>query len=67
MAKNTGNGTRKGAVKDRTQTFNSSTGQFIERGPDGRFRRSKSTPYKGVTKESNARKIKTSKTKQKKR
>ncbi len=54
MAKNTGNGYRKGAVKDRSQTYNpktetyvkrdAKTGQFIDVKSDG-------TPFKGVTKE----------------
>lgn len=67
MGTNTGYGTRNGAVRDRKQTYNPRTNLFIKRGPDGRFIKSKRTPFKGVTKESNARKINTSKTKQKKR
>ena len=53
MAKNTGNGYRIGAVKDRCQTYNpqtntwvkrdSSTGRFIDAKCDG-------TPFKGVPK-----------------
>ena len=52
MAKNTGENHRKGSVKDRTQTFNSKTSQYIKRdGNTGRFMSSKTTPYKGVRKE----------------
>ena len=51
MAKNKGE-TRKGAVKDRTQVYNSKTDMYIKRGPNGQFMSSKKgTPYKGVTKE----------------
>ena len=50
MARNTGNSSRKGAIKSRTQLFNGKihlkrdkkTGQFIS---------GKKTPYKGVTNE----------------
>ncbi len=52
MAKNTGNNTRKGAVKDRTQYFNEKTNTYLKRGPDGKFMSGKPTPYKGVTSES---------------
>ncbi len=48
MAKNTGNNTRKGAVKDRSQYFNEKTNTFLKRGPDGKFMSGKSTPYKGI-------------------
>ena len=51
MAKNTGNNTRKGAIKDRTQLYNEKTNTYLKRGPDGRFMSGKSTPYKGVTSE----------------
>lgn len=51
MAKNTGNNTRKGAVKDRTQIYNEKTNTYLKRGPDGKFMSGKSTPYKGVTNE----------------
>lgn len=53
MAKNTGDGYRKGAVNDRTQTLNpnghwtkrdSDSGKFIDQKADGK-------PFKGVTKE----------------
>jgi len=54
MAKNTGDGFRRGAVKDRTQVQNprngnwtkrdSKTGQFMDQKQDG-------TPFKGVAKE----------------
>jgi hypothetical protein len=53
MAKNTGEGYRKGAVKDRTQTYNPKTETWVKRGDDGRFMDVKSvgTPFKGVRKE----------------
>ena len=46
MAKNTGNNTRKGAVKDRTQIYNEKTNTYLKRGPDGKIYGGKSTPYK---------------------
>ena len=36
MAKNTGTGSRKGSVKDRTQTNNPRTGHWIERDEEKR-------------------------------
>ena len=53
LAKNTGDGYRKGAVKDRTQTYNPKTDTWTKRGSDGRFMDGKKdgTPFKGVTKE----------------
>ncbi len=51
MAKNTGNNTRKGAVKDRTQFYNDKTNTYLKRGPDGKFMSGKSSPYKGITSE----------------
>lgn len=51
MAKNTGNNSRKGAVKDRTQYFNEKTQTYYKRGPDGKFMGTKETPFKGVTQE----------------
>ena len=56
MAKNTGDNFRRGAVRQRTQTFNPSTGQWVKRGPDGRFMDVKhdGTPFKGVRRESHA-------------
>lgn len=35
MAKNTGDGTRKGAVSGRTQVENTKTGDFVKRDEDG--------------------------------
>lgn len=63
MAKNTGDGSRKGAVKDRTQTKNPQTGQWVERdeekgSPDrGEFKNVKEDgkPFKGVAKEPDKR------------
>jgi len=56
MAKNppTGDGHRHGAVKDRTQTYNPKTDQWVKRDSDtGKFMDVKQdgTPFKGVTKE----------------
>lgn len=59
MGKNTNNSSRVGAVKDRTQTYNDKTGQYVKRdATTGRFMASKSTPYKGVSKDKNAKKAK---------
>lgn len=54
MAKNTGRGYRKGAVDNRSQTFNPRTGQWVKRNDDnGRFMDVKQdgAPFKGVRKE----------------
>lgn len=53
MATNTGRGSRTGAVRGRTQTYNPSTGSWTKRGPGGRFmdQKADSKPFKGVTKE----------------
>lgn len=52
MAGNTNNSYRKGAVKDRSQTFNSTTNQFIKRDTTtGRFMATSNTKFKGVTNE----------------
>lgn len=56
MAKNppTGDGHRIGAVKDRTQTYNPTTEQWVKRNPEtGRFMDVKQdgNPFKGITKE----------------
>ena len=50
MARNTGNGHRAGAVKDRTQ-YLTKNGTYMKRGDDGKFISGKSTPYKGITRE----------------
>ena len=56
MARNTGTATRTGAVKNRTQTYNEKTGQYIKRdATTGRFMSSKSTAYKGVAKDGKAK------------
>lgn len=56
MGKNTGSEKRVGAIKNRVQTFNSKTGQYVKRDTTtGRFVSSKSTPYKGVRKDTNAK------------
>ena len=53
MAKNTGEGFRRGAVDNRSQTYNPQTEQWVKRGEDGRFMDVKQdgTPFKGVRKE----------------
>jgi hypothetical protein len=54
MAKNTGKGYRKGAVDNRSQTFNPVTEQWVKRDSDtGRFLDVKQDgdPFKGVRKE----------------
>lgn len=56
MAKNgkVGDGHRNGAVRDRSQTYNPKTEQWVKRDADtGRFMDVKKdgTPFKGVTKE----------------
>ena len=56
MAKNgkTGDGHRNGAVKDRSQTYNPKTEQWVKRDKDtGKFMDVKQDgkPFKGVTKE----------------
>lgn len=55
MAKNKpyGDNARKGAVKDRSQCYNSKIDRYIKRGPDGQFMDQKQDglPFKGVRKE----------------
>ncbi|ADN35738.1 conserved hypothetical protein [Methanolacinia petrolearia DSM 11571] len=53
MAKNTGSGSRKGAVRDRSQVKNPKTGLYTKRGSDGKFTDVKTTggKFKGVRKE----------------
>lgn len=54
MAKNTGRGYRKGAVRQRSQVRNPRTGTWVKRDSgSGRFIDGKSdnAPFKGVTKE----------------
>ncbi|MBN1431445.1 MAG: hypothetical protein JW931_01570 [Methanomicrobiaceae archaeon] len=53
MAKNTGNSSRKGAVKGRSQVKNLKTGLYTKRGPDGKFTDVKTTggKFKGVRRE----------------
>jgi hypothetical protein len=56
MGRNTGNGSRVGAVKSRTQSYNAKTGKYVKRDTEtGRFLSSKDTPYKGVTSEESAK------------
>lgn len=59
MAKNTGNGHRTGAVKDRSQVYNPKTDTYVKRDTDtGRFMEVKEDgkPFKGVAKEPDDRK-----------
>jgi hypothetical protein len=66
MAKNTGSGARKGAVKERTQTKNPVTKQWVERDEEkgsskkGEFKNVKEdgNPFKGVAKEPDKRRRK---------
>ena len=66
MAKNTGRGSRKGAVKGRTQTNNPVTEQWVERDEEkgspskGEFKNVKKDrkPFKGVAKEPDERRKK---------
>jgi hypothetical protein len=51
MAKNTGRGSRVGAVRRRGQTRNPLTRLWSKRGERGQFMSGKTTPYKGVRKE----------------
>lgn len=53
MAKNTGKGYRRGAVKNRSQTYNPLTKQWVKRDPNGQFMDVKQNrePFKGVRKE----------------
>jgi hypothetical protein len=57
MAKNTGDNHRKGAVKNRSQVFNTKTELYMKRdSKTGKFVSGKESPYKGVSKENNAKK-----------
>lgn len=57
MAKNTGNESRLGSVKNRTQTYNEKTGKYIKRDTEtGQFLSNKDTPYKGIRRDDNAKK-----------
>jgi hypothetical protein len=54
MAVNKGKGSRQGAIKERSQVYNPSTGNYVKRDSStGRFLDVKSdgTPFKGVRKE----------------
>lgn len=53
MATNTGRGFRRGAVRQRSQTYNPRTQSWTKRGSNGQFMDGKadSKPFKGVTKE----------------
>jgi hypothetical protein len=54
MATNTGRGFRRGAVRDRSQTYNSRTERWVKRNTmNGRFvdQKAGDEPFKGVAKE----------------
>jgi hypothetical protein len=54
MATNNGKGSRQGVIRERTQVFNPSTGNYVKRDTNtGRFLDVKSdgSPFKGVRKE----------------
>jgi hypothetical protein len=53
MAKNTGDGWRRGEVRDRSQVKNPRTDSWTKRGPNGQFMDGKADgkPFKGVRKE----------------
>jgi len=56
MGKNTGNGHRQGPVKDRSQTYNSTTGQYIKRDTNtGKFLSCKDSPFKNIRGDENAK------------
>ena len=55
MAKNTNNGSRIGPVKNRTQTYNPKTGQFVKRDEQGHFMACKNEPFKSIRREKNAK------------
>ncbi|MDR0477105.1 MAG: hypothetical protein LBH14_04110 [Desulfobulbaceae bacterium] len=58
MAKNTGEGYRKGAINDRTQMHNPKTDLYVKRDTEtGRFMEQKSGggPFKGIAKEKDNR------------
>jgi len=57
MAKNTDQGFRIGSVRNRSQTFNPQTDQFVKRDDStGRFMGAKYNPFKGVAREPDGRK-----------
>ena len=57
MARNTDQGYRIGSVRDRSQTYNAQTDQYVKRDDNtGRFMGAKDTPYKGVAHEPDGRK-----------
>lgn len=58
VAKNTGEGFRRGSVNDRTQTHNPKTENWVKRDTNnGRFidQKTNGTPFKGVAKEKDDR------------
>ena len=66
MARNTGTGTRKGAVSERTQVKNPKTGDWVKRNEDPDSRsdgdfmdvKKDGEPFKGVAKEVDSRRAK---------
>ena len=55
MGRNTGEGYRVGPVKNRTQTYNPKTGQYIKRNESGQFIATKDTAFKNIRREDNAK------------
>ena len=58
MAKNTGEGFRRGSVNDRTQVYNPENDRWVKRDADtGKFiaQKDDGTPFKGVAKEEDGR------------
>lgn len=57
MGKNNGSGSRSGAVKNRVQTFNPKTNQYVKKDTTtGKILSTKSgTPFKGVAKDTRAK------------
>lgn len=54
MGRNTSNGYRIGAVKERSQVFNDKTGQYVKRDTtSGKFISASNNKFKGVTVEKN--------------
>lgn len=57
MGVNTNDGYRKGAIKDRSQTFNPKTNQYVKRdATTGKFIAASDNKYKGVRVEKNNKK-----------
>ncbi len=55
MGKNTGEGYRIGAIKNRSQTYNPKTSLYVKRDESGHFMACKETPFKNVRREESAK------------